>query len=42
MRFTDIFIKRPVLAIVLSALFLISGIQALVKLELRQFPEVER
>ena len=42
MRFTDIFIKRPVLAIVLSALFLISGIQALVKLELRQFPEVEK
>jgi multidrug efflux pump subunit AcrB len=42
MRFTDLFIQRPVLAIVVSALILISGLAALGKINLRQFPELER
>ena len=42
MSFTDIFIRRPVLAIVISALLLISGLAALNKVTLREFPELER
>ena len=42
MRFTDHFIRRPVLAIVASALLLILGTQAGVRLPLRHFPEVEK
>lgn len=41
MKFTDIFIRRPVLAIVVSALLLILGLQASSQLELRQFPAIE-
>jgi multidrug efflux pump len=41
-RFTDLFIQRPVLAIVLSCLLLLLGLQAASKLTLRQFPELER
>ncbi len=42
MRFTDLFIQRPVLAIVISALLLLLGGASLSKIGLRQFPELER
>jgi multidrug efflux pump len=38
MKFTDIFIKRPVLSIVVSLLILIAGIQAVSSLSVRQYP----
>lgn len=41
MKFTDIFIQRPVLAIVVSALLLLVGLQASSQLDLRQFPAIE-
>jgi multidrug efflux pump len=40
MRFTDIFIKRPVLATVVSLLILLIGAQAGFKLPIRQYPEL--
>jgi len=40
MHFTDIFIKRPVLATVVSLLILLAGLQAFFQLPIRQFPEV--
>ncbi|MBQ0798639.1 MAG: efflux RND transporter permease subunit [Porticoccaceae bacterium] len=39
MNFTDIFIRRPVLASVISLLILALGLRALSSLEVRQFPE---
>lgn len=41
MRFTDLFIKRPVLACVVSFLLLLFGLRGLTALELRQFPKME-
>ena len=41
MNFTDIFIKKPVLAIVVSALILVLGVRALTDLSVRQFPKTE-
>jgi multidrug efflux pump len=38
MKFTDIFIRRPVLALVISLLIIISGVQAIRSLNVRQFP----
>lgn len=38
MKFTDVFIKKPVLAIVVSLLILILGIQAGTNLTVRQYP----
>ncbi len=38
MKFTDIFIQRPVLALVLSLLIIISGLQAISSLNVRQYP----
>ena len=38
MNFTDIFIRRPVLAVVISLLIIISGLQAIRSLNVRQFP----
>jgi multidrug efflux pump len=38
MKFTDIFIKRPVLSIVVSLLILIAGIQSVTSLSVRQYP----
>ncbi len=38
MKFTDIFIKRPVLSLVVSLLILIAGIQAVSSLSVRQYP----
>jgi multidrug efflux pump len=40
-RFTDIFIRRPVLAIVVSLVILISGVQAYRSLNVRQWPQSE-
>ena len=40
MRFTDIFIKRPVLATVVSLMILLTGLQSLAKLPIRQYPEL--
>ncbi|MEI7597959.1 MAG: efflux RND transporter permease subunit [Aestuariivirga sp.] len=40
MHFTDIFVKRPVLATVVSLLILLAGLQAVFQLPIRQFPEV--
>ena len=41
MYFTDIFIRRPVLATVISLLILVAGLIAFRNLPLRQFPEVK-
>ena len=42
MRFTDIFIQRPVLAIVVSCLLLLLGLSSAGRLQIREFPEIER
>jgi multidrug efflux pump len=39
MRFTDIFVHRPVLASVVSLLILVVGLRAITSLEVRQYPE---
>lgn len=41
MNFTDIFIKRPVLAVVLSLVILMLGARSLSELGVRQYPKVE-
>ena len=41
MNFTDIFIRKPVLAIVVSALILVLGLRALTTLQVRQYPKTE-
>ena len=41
MRLTDLFIKRPVLAIVVNLVILIAGIQSIRSLSVRQFPRTE-
>src|SRR5687767_13902054 len=38
MRFTDLFIKRPVLAIVVNLVILIAGLQSVRSLSVRQYP----
>src|SRR5512140_239943 len=38
MKFTDLFIKRPVLAMVVSLVILIAGIQSIRSLSIRQYP----
>ena len=38
MKFTDLFIKRPVLAIVVNLVILIAGLQAIRSLSVRQYP----
>lgn len=40
MKFTDIFIKRPVLAIALSLLIVLLGLQALSKMQVREYPNM--
>ncbi|MFP2769179.1 multidrug efflux RND transporter permease subunit [Oceanisphaera sp. KMM 10153] len=40
MRFTDIFIKRPVLAVSISLLIVLLGLQALQKMQVREYPEM--
>ncbi|MFC6489374.1 efflux RND transporter permease subunit [Nitratireductor sp. GCM10026969] len=41
MSFSDIFIRRPVLSTVLGALILLLGLQSVINLQVRQYPEVE-
>ncbi|WP_303904379.1 efflux RND transporter permease subunit [Thiohalomonas denitrificans] len=41
MKFTDIFIRRPVLATVVSLLILLLGVRSLGLLEVRQYPEIQ-
>lgn len=41
MHFTDIFIRRPVLAIVVTLVILVCGLQAIRSLNVRQYPRTE-
>ncbi len=41
MSFTELFIRRPVLSIVVSLLILLMGAQGLMSLSVRQYPQVE-
>jgi multidrug efflux pump len=41
MKFTDIFIQRPVLATVISLLILLVGLRSITLLEVRQYPETQ-
>ncbi|HKU45054.1 MAG TPA: efflux RND transporter permease subunit, partial [Polyangiales bacterium] len=41
MRFTDLFIRRPVLSIVVTLVIVIAGLQALRSLNVRQYPRSE-
>lgn len=41
MKFTDIFIHRPVLASVVSLLILVVGLRSIASLEVRQYPETK-
>jgi multidrug efflux pump len=41
MNITDIFIKRPVLSIVVSLVIIIAGVQAMLTLNVRQYPRSE-
>src|SRR5262245_22568286 len=41
MKFTDLFIRRPVLAIVVNLVILIAGIQSIRSLTVRQFPRTD-
>ncbi len=41
MHFTDLFIRKPVLATVVSALILVLGLRAVAQLPVRQFPKSE-
>ncbi|WP_062270387.1 efflux RND transporter permease subunit [Endozoicomonas arenosclerae] len=40
MKFTDVFIQRPVMAVSVSLLILLLGLQALYKLQVRQYPQM--
>ena len=41
MRWTDLFIKRPVLAVVVNLLILIAGVQSIRALSVRQYPRTD-
>jgi len=41
MRFTDLFVRRPVLSTVVSLLILLLGLRAALELEVRQYPKLE-
>src|SRR5947207_15568170 len=41
MKLTDIFLRRPVLAIVVSVLIIVAGLQAIRSLNVRQYPKLE-
>jgi multidrug efflux pump len=41
MKFTDLFINKPVMAIVVSLLILVLGLKAVTSLTVRQYPETE-
>lgn len=40
MRFTDLYIKRPILATALNVLILVAGLAALATLQIRQYPKM--
>ncbi len=42
MKFTDIFVRRPVLAVVVSTVIIVAGLQAIGTLSVRQYPRLER
>ena len=41
MKLTDVFLRRPVLAIVVSVLIIVAGLQAIRTLNVRQYPKLE-
>ncbi|HYF98066.1 MAG TPA: efflux RND transporter permease subunit, partial [Coxiellaceae bacterium] len=41
LKFTDLFIKRPVLSVVLSLLILLLGLRAMLDMQVRQYPKME-
>ena len=41
MRFTDVFVQKPVLALVVSLFILLLGLRAMFDLNVRQFPEIQ-
>ena len=41
MKFTDLFIRRPVLALVINLVIIIAGLQAVRSLNVRQYPKLE-
>ena len=41
MKFTDIFIRRPVLSLVVSMLILVLGMRAIFQLPVSQYPQTE-
>src|SRR6476659_10145429 len=41
MKLTDLFLRRPVLAIVVSVLIIVAGLQAIRGLNVRQYPRLE-
>src|SRR6478609_9279561 len=41
MRFTDLFVRRPVLATVVSLLILLLGVRSFFALPIRQYPELK-
>ncbi|MGC4094480.1 MAG: efflux RND transporter permease subunit [Polyangiaceae bacterium] len=41
MKFTDLFVRRPVLAIVVNLVIIIAGLQAVRSLNVRQYPKLE-
>jgi len=41
MKFTDLFIRRPVLALVINLIIIIAGVQAIRSVNVRQFPRSE-
>ena len=42
MKFTDVFIKRPVLSLVLNLFLILVGVQSGIELSLRQYPAIEK
>ncbi len=42
MSFTDVFVRRPVLASVISLLILLLGLRSILSLELREYPKTEQ
>jgi multidrug efflux pump len=41
MRFTDVFIKKPILASVVSLFIILLGLRAIMDMNVRQFPEIQ-
>ncbi len=41
MKFTDLFIRRPILSVVISLLILLIGLRALLEMPIRQYPQLQ-